>query len=315
MCCFFIPFFGTYILSGIMKPTFRRLILVVGGIAVIASSLFFIYICTIVLNEEYHSRLTQILRVNKSKVVQTSTEQDPLIRFVINRLSPEENAADVTLLLILNTNTPLGTILKSKADGLKAQAEDGSSGPPTLLETEELTAAKFRPGYANAITHSPRSSFPTFTSIDAFPFDKVSLRPMFKLAHADRSWLSHKIEVQKAFPGRQMSVRWDRGGVIIEFARSNLEIVYVLVVSIVFLIAAASVFVGSMLRKSSATGLESMLSIAGLLVAAAGYREILGVAKLPSTSVLEILVLGIPILLLAGSLLLSVFRAVNANDA
>ena len=300
-----------------MKPTLRHLAITVGGIAAIASSLFLLYVWTVGQNEDLHSRFTQTLRVEKSKSDQAPTEEDPLIRFVVNRLVPEENAAEISVLLILDTHSPSGEDLRTSAGSLTAQAEDGSSAElyAAHVETEALSAAKFRSGHKDAISRSPRSSFPTFTSIDAFPFDRVSLRPMFKLTDENNHWLRHRVEVQKAFPGRHMSVRWDHGGVIIEFARSNLEIVYVLGVSVVFLIATVAVFVGSILRRSAATGLESMLSVAGLLVAAAGYREILGVAKLASTSMLEILVLGIPILLLAISLLLSAFRTFSANDA
>jgi hypothetical protein len=308
---------ATYITLGIVKATFRHLALAVGGIAAAASSFFAVYVWTIAQNEDLHSRFTQTLRVDKTKSDQAPTEQDPLLRFVVNRLVPEENSAEISLLLILDTHTPSGADLVRNGGGLTAQVEDGSSADlyAAHVETEALSAAKFRSGHKDAVARSSRQPFPTFSSLDAFPFDRISLRPMFRLTDANGRWVGHNVEVQKAFPGRHMSVRWDNGGVFIEFARSRIEIAYVLGVSVVFLVATVAVFLGSILRQKTSTGLENMLSVAGLLVAAAGYREILGVAKLPSTSVLEILVLGVPILLLAISLLLSVARASKANNA
>jgi len=294
----------------------RRLALVVCCIATLASSVFLVYVWTEAQNDDLHSRLTRTLPVDKLRSDEAATKDDPLLRFVINRLTPEENAAEISLLLILDTSSPLGAELRSRGGKLTAQAEDGSSAElyGARVETEGLSAGNFISGYTDAITRSPRSSFPTFTSVGAFPFDKISLRAMFRLVDQNNRWMPHRIDVQKAFPGRQMSVRWEGGGVVVELARSNLEIFYVLGVSVVFLIATVTVFFGSILCKNSSTGLDGMLSVAGLLVAAAGYREILGVAKLPSTSMLEIVVLGIPILLLAISLLLSIFRSVNASD-
>lgn len=186
---------------------------------------------------------TQTLQVDKTKSDQAPTAEAPLLRFVINRLTPDENAAEVSLLLILDTHSPMGADLKSRTGSIAAQANDGSSADlhAAQLDTEALSSAKFKSGHKDAVARSPRSSFPTFTSLDAFPFDRISLRPMFRLTDENNRRLEHRVEVQKAFPGRRMSVRWDQGGVVIEFARSNLEIAYVLGVSIVFLIATVAV--------------------------------------------------------------------------
>ncbi len=294
----------------------RRIFISVSILIFLACTIYFLYAWVAVLNEDYFSRATQTLHLDKSISDQKPTEGDPILRFVVHRLIQEENSAEVSLILVLDTHSPMGSEIEANSQSIVAHADDGSSADlyGAHAETSVLSSADFIPGHKDAVARSSRLVFPTFSSVNAFPFDKISLRPMFKVTTNERRWHAHQVEIQKAFPGRKMTARWDNGGVVIHFSRSNLEIVYILGVSFIFLAATSLVFVSSLINPRSSIGIDHIVSIAGLLVAAAGYREILGVSKLPGTSVLEIVVLGFPLIILTANLVVSIYKSRIAGN-
>jgi len=135
-------------------------------------------------------------------------------------------------------------------------------------------------------------------SVYGFPFDDLSIRPIFEVSR-DGTYTDHyRLEVQKALPGRLMEVSNETIPVI-RLTRSPTEKAIVLVSAVVFLFLSGILVYGLFAARRGLTTLEELLAVGGYMVAAAGFRELLGVSRAAGTSALEIAVIGIPLLLLA----------------
>lgn len=76
------------------------------------------------LNSELYGRLTETQTV---EFAVASVETDPLIRLVIHKILPDENAVEASLTLVIEEETELGQEIKNQGVVARAIVEDGSS--------------------------------------------------------------------------------------------------------------------------------------------------------------------------------------------
>ena len=93
----------------------------------------------------------------------------------------------------------------------------------------------------------------------------------------------------------------------ISLTRSPTEKALVVSTSLVFLFLSA-VLAYSLFSNPGLKTIDELLGVGGYLVAAAGFREVLGISRAAGTSALEIGVIGLPVLVLSLGVAVSIVR-------
>lgn len=267
-----------------------------------------------VLNAELYGRLTETYA---PAAPFSKADDDPLIRLVLHRIVPDENAIEASLLLIVDAESKLGKEIKGSGLSVSAVVEDGSS--PHLYamtaETTVMNASSFRPRFASAIVRSDRFLLPIYPSMGSYPFDDLRMRPMFRMQADQDAIFVFKVEVQKALPGRLLSVEGDSGITLIALTRTPPEKAFVITASAIFFLLSLTVTLGLFVSRRGLTSFEQLIAVAGYLLAAAGFRDLLGVSRVPGTTILEIVILGIPLVLLSFGVAFSMYRGRRLSNA
>jgi len=99
------------------------------------------------------------------------------------------------------------------------------------------------------------------------------------------------------------------GNVEIRLTRTPVERVYIIAASAIFFLLSLLVAVTLFSSPTGLTSVQEVVSVAGFLVAAAGFRELLGLSQIRGTTILEILIVGVPLVILAVGVASSVLRA------
>jgi hypothetical protein len=261
-----------------------------------------------VLNEDLRGRATEIVSVPGVRV--KSQGKSALVRLVVHRISPEENVVDASLILIVDGDQPLMTEVAAGKRKIFAEIRDASTIAPVELHSQvSLDAAAFRSGFSSAAVESEHFSLPASPSVNSYPFDDVQLFAIVSLYTDDREFVPFDVEVQRATPGRRLIATGHDGNLRITLTRTSIEKIYLLTAATIFFVLSIIVAAGLFLSQEGLSSLQELVAIAGYLVAAAGFRDLLGVSRLPSTSILEILILGIPLLALSLGVAVSMFRS------
>jgi hypothetical protein len=262
-----------------------------------------------VLNAELYGRLTETQAVGDRNAA-TNSEKLPMVRLVLHRMVPDENAVEASIIVVVDSNSLLATEIRSGKTHIAAIVRDGSTVLPFAVHSQAtLDASAFEEGVSTAAAQSSRFLIPVLPTMGSYPFDDLTMRPIQELRRSDGFSSRFTLEVQKALPGRLLTVSGDPYIVEIGLTRTPVEKAFVVIASLIFFILSLVITVGLFLSPRGLTSLEELVAVAGYLVAAAGFRELLGVSRVAGTSILEFVILGVPLVLLAFGVAVSVYRS------
>lgn len=177
---------------------------------------------------------------------------------------------------------------------------DGSSYQPFGIQSDvtlDNVSANIEGGVAVAAVQSKRFFLPALPSIGGFPFDDLYIRPIVDVSRNGNYTPHFRLDVQKALPGRILEVTGDNIPEI-RLTRSPTEKAIVITSSLIFLFLSGILAYSLLAMGQGLSILQDLLAVGGYLVAAAGFREILGVSRSSGATALEVVVIGIPLLLL-----------------
>ena len=281
--------------------TLRVLIaaLAAGGVAIV---------CVVfvgMLNAELYGRLTE------TKEVATPMRTDknaPVIRLIIHKILPDENSVEASVALVVPASSQLASAIKGAKATARAIVEDRSSAQQCGIaaETAILDANVFERPTADGVVTSPRFVLPADPSVASYPFDDQKVRPFLTL-WTSSGFFTYKIEVQKALPGRKLFIKDEGGAPEVSLKRPAIQKAFVLVCSAVFLIVSSAVTAGFLFTRRGLSTLEQIVATASYIVAVAGFRQLLGVDKIVGTTVLEGVIIGVPLVMLCAAVAFSMY--------
>lgn len=290
------------------KRRFPRRLAAFGLVALsIGAGLLVMFASVAVINYDLYGRLTETNAVKTPVDPLASGESAPTLRVILHRILPDENGVEASLVIILDGHDELTERVRAGKEHLTASVRDGyavdSMGLAHYL-TLDSTAAY--PQFVPMAVRSERFVLPSLPSLNGFPFDDISVRPYLEVRQSDGSSIRFRTEIEKALPGRILSTGVTGGIADATLTRSPTEKIIVLLGSIVFLSISTVVTIG--LFRVRLSTLEEIVAVAGYLLAAAGVRDLLGISRASGTSALEVIVVGLPLVLLGLGIGISVIR-------
>ncbi|WP_055437643.1 hypothetical protein [Lacinutrix algicola] len=139
-------------------------------------------------------------------------------------------------------------------------------------------------------------TIPVAPTINGFPFDDFQIRHNISL-FINNKYSEFNLKVQKRIPGRLLTFeKGNKRNIIL--TRSTTEKATIVISSIIFLFLTSLLLYGFIKTPNGFNTVEELISIAGYLIAIAGFREIIGVSRINGTGTLEIIVILIPLILL-----------------
>jgi hypothetical protein len=284
---------------------FRRLALVIAFI--VGGEVLAMLGFLVVMNADFYGRLIQTGTARG--VGDPRSSEVPVARLVLHRLLPDEDAVEASLQLFADSGEVADAIRAGKTR-VTAVVRDGSSYQPFGIRHEvtlDASTAKTEAGALSVGVESERFTLPVLPSVSGYPFDALQIHPFISVAQNGMSTDRFRLEIQKAIPGRLMQLSDDKG-VEIRLTRSPSEKAIVVTGSVVFLLLSGLLVFSLFHSERGLTTLEELVAVGGYLLAAAGFREILGVSRAAGTSALEVAVIGVPLLALTVGVAFSFVR-------
>ena len=277
--------------------------LIVGGYALALAAF------VTVMNADLYGRLIETHVAKGVGNPNDSPREIPIVRLVIHKFLSDENAVEVSLIVNVDGGA-LADRIRAGEVRLTAAAHDASSYQFFALRsrvTLDSVTADVQPGVFPVATQSLRFFLPALPSVWGFPFDDLTVRPIIDVFVNGSYTNNFRLEIQKALRGRLMKLS-DDNIVTIRLTRTPTEKTLVIVGSAVFLFLSGILAFSLFAARPGLTTLGELLAVGGYLLAAAGFRELLGVSRAAGTSALEVATIGLPLLLLASAVAVSFIR-------
>lgn len=260
-----------------------------------------------ILNADWYGRETETQQVSGPAFA--ADETAPVVRLELHRIVSDTNSVEASVVLVVEGRSPIGEEVKSGATTLTAEVRDASSLEPVAINVHTIVdKAAFQAGWSDAASRSAVFTLPAYTSGVPYPFDDVRVRPFLNVTDDKMMGVRTSAEIQKAFPGREMVVHLQGGIPEIRLSRTTTEVAYILTTGLIFFALSVAIALRLFSATSALTGVQELIAVASYLVAAAGFRDLLGLSRLAGTSVFEILILGVPLVLLAIGVAVSSLR-------
>jgi hypothetical protein len=261
------------------------------------------------LNADLYGRLTETQRLGN---IFGATDDDPTIRLVLHRLLSDENAVEASVILTLSS-AKREDFKKQGNTRLRARVYDASFQPfgmggfitLDLVSPEDIPD----PGLNVISQQSNRFMLPLSPSLEGFPFDDRGVRVFTELRGTRSVVYAHLVEVEKMIPGRLLRASLNNGAVNATLTRTSTEKFLTITGAMVFLIVTLVIAWKLFMSTRALTGLEEVLAMAGYIVGAAGFRDLLGISRAAGGSTFEVVTLGVPLMALAVGLVMSTLRA------
>ncbi|WP_055437685.1 hypothetical protein [Lacinutrix algicola] len=261
----------------------------IGTIIVFVSIIAFVNI----INDDLYGRLIQTKDIS-SKIY----NEKPNITLIIKKYLVEENSVEATLAVTYNHSS---IFKKSESDSINLVAIYSDSyyyNPSGIIfkSTFKDNVNKQDYGYMNSGFESNTFTIPVAPTINGFPFDDFQIRHNISL-FINNKYSEFNLKVQKRIPGRLLTFeKGNKRNIIL--TRSTTEKATIVISSIIFLFLTSLLLYGFIKTPNGFNTVEELISIAGYLIAIAGFREIIGVSRINGTGTLEIIVILIPLILL-----------------
>lgn len=262
-----------------------------------------------ILNNELYGRISETEHVPTFNGASPSV---PTIRVVLHRVLPEENGVESSIIVVVANDGEFAVPIRDGKCTLTAEVHDGTTLAPVALGRETVFDRNaFKVGWAMAAVESEIFNLPADSSVGTYPFDDIRLRPMLWLRCHEGGFELFNLEVQKAFAGRELHVSGKNGTADITLSRTAVEKAYILTTACIVFVLSVAIAVALLVASSGLTIIQELIAVASYILAAAGARELLGLPRLQGTSVLEIFVVGVPLLLLAVGAIMSIVRTLR----
>jgi hypothetical protein len=299
-----------------MRRKVLRVVFAAAAAAVLALAALILTSLLIVgiFNNELYGRISETGHVPTFNGV---SPEMPTIRVVLHHILPEENGVESSIIVVVANDDKLAVPIYGGKCALTAEVHDGSSLAPVELGRETVFGQNaFKSGWSAAAVESELFTLPADSSVGTYPFDDIRLRPMLWLRCHEGGFELFNLEVQKAFAGRELRVSGKDGTADITLSRTAVEKAYILTTACIVFVLSMAIAVGLLVASSGLTIIQELIAVASYILAAAGARELLGLSRLQGTSVLEIFVVGVPLLLLAVGATISIIRTLRGvrND-
>jgi hypothetical protein len=255
-------------------------------------------------NSEYFERGYQSIVVSEP-----NTEGPVVVRLVIHKVVPDENSVEASVVIEAPENFT-ESFPRNPQPCMTLLVDDRSHERLFEPRRFHFDCAK-ESGEAFVFRQTPRFLLPAWQSVKLYPFDKVETLPLLRLT-AGGDMPPTRYVVAKTMSGRVLSregsdLNWE-----IILARSTNQKIAILIAATLFIAIALVAAWKIVSAKSATSGLEDVIAVAGFVLAAAGFRSLLGVERLAGTSAFEIAVFLLPLVLLVVGMLIAHVRNATA---
>jgi hypothetical protein len=265
-------------------------------------------------NNEFYGRLTETEEVPPAASGGAAAESAPHVLLVLHHLLHDENAVEASVVIEIEASSPFAQSLRDRDLGLECRVRDGMGTYPYLvLGTCTLDSSALAVRSGTLWARSARFVLPTQPTVEAFPFDDILIRPALEIVGGDGFGTAYSASIQKAFSGRLLRVTASGGMPDVRLSRTGIERAVVIIVTLVFLLLCGLVAWKLFSDPRGMTGLQEVAALAGFLLASAGVRDLLGLSRDAGTSLLELGIIVVPLLVLTLGVAYSVFRGSRSS--
>jgi len=267
-----------------------------------------------VINADLFARLIETKEQENTNFGASKSDENPTLTLIMHRLLQEENAIECSIVLSYYKQNILSQ--EKENTNFLLIARDGSEYSPFGLykkfsfpDTSGLYSVES--GF-----ETNKFCIPTTTSTFGFPFDNIKIHPIIEL-YKDGKRLDYNYKIQKRMLGRifeEDKTKYKRTNEIIELTRSDIEKYFVIICSLIFISLAAILTYGIVTRKKGLSSVDEIIIVAGYIIAAAGFRDMLGFNKIYGISALEVIVILIPLLIIFIALVCSICRGLKSKQ-
>jgi len=249
-------------------------------------------------------------RRTETKLWRTAIEGiSPSILVVLHRILPDQNAVEASVILNVSDAATMNAI-RTGAISLVATVTDGSRISPSLQETITLDRDMVTRN-GQFIAKSEHFLLPTEPSLLPYPFDDVSVNPTVTLIRLqDGTSPKFGLHVQKALPSRILDTEESSS---ITLRRPGIQKTFVVIVALIFWFLALIITYELFNAPQGLTSFQELLAVAGFLVTAMGFRDVLGFSRLPATGASEVIAIGFPIVFVCIGMATSLYRKSRAE--
>jgi len=260
----------------------QRLIIIIFSLFIIT-----VYIYPIIfVNGDLYGRMIEVKSVNKIN------RELPTVRLVLHKILVEENTIEASLIVYGNKrlfNNEFHVDIHDAYGTNPYGVYNSVSNRDSILFSSDGTVQR--------AYKSKRFTIPIVNSVYGFPSDEILIRPIvYYMINGYAN--DFNFEVQKFISGRNLRIIKEENNVCIELVRTNIEVLFVYLSSIIFFIVSIYVGIGVASKKESMRKSEGVIVVAGYLLSIAGFREIIGLSRITGVSALEMAVIGFPLLFL-----------------
>jgi hypothetical protein len=220
---------------------------------------------------------------------------------LLHRLVPEENAIEASVLVNLGHAPSQNDSVSEPC--LFVRVDDRSvAGGETFLPRSFPLSCGGVPGTGFRGGETPRFLLPAYQSVTLYPFDEIRVFPYVRIDFVD-GHPATTFRVIKKLPGRTMSWNGDELNWDIRLGRSTNEKVLVLFGAVLFVSLTLLTAWHMATAPMAASSVQDLVAAAGFVIAAAGFRDMLGVTRTLGTSAFELGVFVLPLLILAVAII------------
>ena len=239
----------------------------------------------------------------------TRTDSDPKVRLILHKTLPDEDAIEMSMDLNLSGNL-VEQMKRDNIRGMEAEIRD-ATGISDFFLAQRVTVGpnSERLGDNGVSASTEHFEMPFFPSLSGFPFDTTRLLVIVSVKNPAVGYFSPlQIEVVKMLPARVMALSTVGGNLQIELSRSPIEKVFVVLGAMVFILLSLTIAGAVFATPEGLSSIEGILAVAGFVLSASGFRDLLGVPKSTGISLFDIVTFGLPFVLLTSSVLTSTVR-------
>lgn len=262
---------------------------VFGLLTIVLLTALALFLATGVLNSEYGGRGRESLSVIETK------DAPYTVAVYVHELRPDSNSATVSVVATPNDQ-----------EAVAFQQGGERCGYIRTLDRFQFEASveKITPFPCHGEDGRPKFAVETgpfnvqlLPSLEGYPHDALRMSLIVQVLDKNGALLRTEQKVVKVTGPRAMRLiehgpNWEVG-----FVRPDTEIVYIYLCSAMFIVSTLGVAFLVFRERMNSAG-EGMLSIAGYLIAAAGFRSLLGFEKTAGVTIFELIVFGLPMLIL-----------------
>lgn len=262
-------------------------------------------------NAEFYSSRTE-----RSTLTERTSSTDPIVLVRLTELPAAQNSASLSVHVIARDSALMDS-LRFGTQRLFITLRDGSGARAytSIARVVMDSSNSFPEDRRYLSTREHMATLPLLRKVNPYPFDDVVAFLSVSVEDV-RGW--HRpfvLIVEKGFPGRRLSLQGQPVNAELVLYRPRVEQGFVLASAFVLVIITAALIVRLHRSDRTPSTTEELVAVAGLVLGAASFRELLGISRVPGITALEVVVLGVPLILLTiGFLRSALSKLPQATD-